>query len=334
MESKSGDRSRDSILEQAALWFARSRADDFSETDGKRLDAWLCADPSHRAAYREMEETWHETAILGDVSTSSQPVPRARNLLRGRRLAGLAIAALLMISVFSFKSELLDFHKSIVGKEIACQTRAGEIRKITLEDGSELEINGRSSVTINFNRWKREMTLSEGEVFLRVARDSHRPFEISSHQGIIRVLGTAFHVRSRNGLVSVDVKKGRVQVLTTPDRDSGFEARGLVLKEGEGTDYYWVGSIGRRRTAKLDEKAAWRRGEIVFRSMPLQEVLQELEYHHNTKLSLPDKRLSESCFTGTFNSHDLDEILQAIQITFSLKSETAPDGTITLTPMN
>ena len=324
----------DKDLERAAQWFARSRAEDFSEDERDRFESWIRADASHRAAFKEMEETWQDVGFL--LFPSSLPdrhvVPERNHLFIWPRfqLAGLAAMFLLIISILIFRSEITNYWVLIMGEEITYRTEIGETQKITLKDGSRLEMNGHSSVTVCFNRWRRKVDLPEGEVFFQVAYNTQTPFEVRSHQGMVQVLGTSFHVRSRNGRVAVDVENGRVQIITNPERNSGISGRGVIIKGGQGVDYNWSGRMDRMRVARLDEVSAWRKGKIVFRSRRLWEVLQELEHYHKVRLELPDKQLWNSRFTGTFNSHDLDEIIEAIKISFSLSSEIAPDGTVVL----
>jgi len=334
MVYKPKDKLTDPDHEQAAQWFARSRAEDFSEKDRVQLDAWLKADASHKAAFKEMEETWQEVGFL--LSPFPLPdrhvAPERNHLFTWPRfqLAGLAAMFFLIISVFFFRSEITNYWVRIMGEEITYRTEIGKTQKITLKDGSRLEMNGHSSVSVCFTKWRRKVDLPEGEVFFQVAYNTQRPFEVRSHQGMVRVLGTSFHVRSRNGRVAVDVENGRVQVTTDPEKNSGISGKGVVIKAGEGVDYNWSGRMDRMRVARLDEVSAWRKGKIVFRSRRLLEVLQELEHYHRVRLELPDKKLWNSRFTGTFDSHDLDEILEAIKVSFSLRSEIAPDGTVEL----
>ena len=334
MGHKPKDKLTDLDHEQAAQWFARSRAEDFSEKDRVQLDAWLKADASHRAAFKEMEETWQDVGFL--LSPSSLPdrhvAPERNHLFTWPRfqLAGLAAMFLLIISIFFFRSEITNYWVLIMGEEITYRTEIGETQKITLKDGSRLEMNGHSSVTVCLNRWRRKVDMPEGEVFFQVAYNPQRPFEVRSHQGMVRVLGTSFHVRSRNGRVAVDVEKGRVQVTTAPERNSGILGRGVIIKAGQGVDYNCSGRMDRMRIARLDEVSAWRKGKIVFHSKRLWEVLQELGHYHRVKLKLGDKRLRNNRFTGTFDSHDLDEILEVIKVSFSLSSKIAPDGTVVL----
>jgi transmembrane sensor len=217
-----------------------------------------------------------------------------------------------------------------MGEEITYYTEIGKTQKITLKDSSRLEMNADSSVTVRYSKWRRNVDLPEGEVFFQVAYNPQRPFEVRSHRGIIKALGTSFHVRSRNCSVSVDVKDGQVQVSTNPERNSAILGRGVVIKKGEGVNYSWPGRMEEVRSARLDEVLAWQKGKIVFRSRRLLEVLQELGHYHRVKLKLADPKLWNSRFTGTFNSHDLNEILLAIKAAFSLNSEIAPDGTVEL----
>jgi transmembrane sensor len=328
----------DQDLERAAQWFARSRAEDFSEDERDQFESWLRADASHWAAFKEMEETWQDVGFL--LSPSSLPkrhVTSVRNHLfiwPRFQLAGLAAMFLLIISIFFFRSEITNYWVLIMGEEITYRTEIGETQKITLTDGSRLEMNGHSSVTVCFNRWRRKVELPEGELFFQVAYNPQKPFEVRSHQGMVQVLGTSFHVRSRNGRVAVDVENGRVQIITDPERNSGISGRGVIIKGGQGVDYNWSGRMDRMRVARLDEVSAWRKGKLVFRSKRLWEVLQELQHYHRVRLELPDKELWNSRFTGTFDSHDLDEILEAIKVSFSLKSELAPDGTVVLISKN
>ena len=338
MGHKPKNKLTDQNLEQAAQWFARSRAEDFSEKEKTQFDAWLRADASHRAAFKEMGETWQEVGLaIAPLALPKRPVAstRCRFFTWPRfQLAGFAAMFLLVISVLFFRSEITNCWVLIMGEEITYRTEIGKIQKITLKDGSTMEMNGDSSVTVRFSRWWRKVGLSEGEIFFHVAYNTQTPFEVRSHQGLVRVLGTDFHVRSRNGKVAVDVENGRVQVTTDPESNSGISGRGVVIKGGQGVDYNWAGRMDRMRVASLDEVSAWRKGKIVFRSRRLSEVLQELEHYHRVRLKLPDKELSNSRFTGTFDSHDLNEILEAIKVSFSLRSEIAPDGTVVLVKNN
>lgn len=319
------------ILKQAGRWFARTRAGDFSEADRTRLAAWLEADPAHRAAFTATEKTWEEAGLIDpSLLENESRTEKGCFLFRPRlQLAGLAV--LMILGLFFFRPEMERAWLAVAGEEKHYATRPGETRTVTLEDGSILEMNANTSFTARCSWWKRRIDLGEGEIFLRVRREPWRPFEVASHQGLARVLGTSFHVRSRGGRVSVDVEEGLVRVETSPRR-AGTPARSVELRKGEGVDYGWAGDMAKTRKARLEESTDWRGGKIVFRSMPLAEVLQKLEDYHNVRLKLADPALGGEHFTGVFRVNDLDEILEAVALSFSLTTKAEPDGTLVLAP--
>ena len=113
------------------------------------------------------------------------------------QLAGLAV--LMILGLFFFRPEMERAWLAVAGGEKHYTTRPGETRTVALEDGSILEMNANTSFTARCSWWKRRIDLGEGEIFLRVRREPWRPFEVASHQGLARVLGMSFHVRSRGG---------------------------------------------------------------------------------------------------------------------------------------
>ncbi len=340
MSSNRNHEISDRIMEQAARWFARSRAEDFTKEQQTCLDEWLKADPDHRAAFNETQAAWNDIGHLAAPSSASSMSAAARRRVFFRiprlAMAGLALMAGLFFCVFYFKSDLITWRNLHTGKEISYQTGQGEMREITLPDGSHVEINGNTFFSIRFNPWQRNVSLKTGEIFFDVQHDADRPFEIRARNGLIRVLGTRFHVRNLRGLVSVDVEAGRVRVCSGLEKSSGI-SRGLsrnerIITDGQGLDYRRAGPVGSIRKAELDRLSAWREGKIVFRSARLDAVIKELGHHYGVRIILVDRKMGEKHFTGTFNAHDLDEILEAITISFSLTAKKASSGAVLLWP--
>ncbi|WP_139842715.1 DUF4880 domain-containing protein, partial [Janthinobacterium sp. GW458P] len=46
------------IGQQAAAWWARLRADDFTRADADALRAWCASSPDHARAWRELQQLW------------------------------------------------------------------------------------------------------------------------------------------------------------------------------------------------------------------------------------------------------------------------------------
>jgi len=94
-------------------------------------------------------------------------------------------------------------------------TKPGSRTQIQLPDGSVVRLNSSSSLTYdkNFGKNIREVNLT-GEAFFDVTKDSSHPFIIHTNVIDIKVLGTAFNVRSYPNDVNTETSliRGKVEV--------------------------------------------------------------------------------------------------------------------------
>ena len=192
-------KSQKHIAQEAAFWFARSRAQDFSPQDRAELDAWLAADPAHKQAFARLEADWADTALLSPAAIQGLRPAACPGLFRwtGWQLAGAFWGLMLVVSACFFRADVAHYVASLRGQEIHYATGPGQCRQVVLQDGSRLELNGNSGAKVLFSRWRREVNMMEGEVFFQVSQDKNRPFEVHTPQGQVRVLGTSFQVNMR-----------------------------------------------------------------------------------------------------------------------------------------
>ncbi|WP_141750039.1 DUF4880 domain-containing protein, partial [Janthinobacterium sp. HH107] len=84
------------IGREAAAWWARLRADDFTQADADALRAWCARSPAHARAWRELRQVWQ---ALDPALTRAAAAPPQANVLafpvrHGRRaFLGGALAA-------------------------------------------------------------------------------------------------------------------------------------------------------------------------------------------------------------------------------------------------
>ncbi len=84
---------------------------------------------------------------------------------------------------------------------------------MTLADGSTIDMNARSRIRIRFSKHARDVDLLDGQALLTVAKDSARPFTVSSDYTRVRAIGTQFVVYRRRSGTTVTVLEGKVSVL-------------------------------------------------------------------------------------------------------------------------
>jgi len=145
------------------------------------------------------------------------------------------------------------------------ETSSGQPLALTLRDGTEVELNGQSKLSVP--RWfgnSRTVTL-EGAAFFEVARDG-RTFRVETASAQVEVLGTSFLVDAHTRTEThVQVNTGLVRV------SSGNQA--MQVRPGEGV----TAQEGQVAPIAGANRSSWRSNRIVFENEPLDQVFRALE---------------------------------------------------------
>src|ERR1044072_3765085 len=202
-------RSDSVVRELAARWAVRLDAGDCSAKEMERLDAWLNADPSHRAALDAARDLWCELNVPA-LEAVRRP-PSSPDTKSHRSLLWPSVGATVVLTIAAW----------IARDEWPIPLRAdewtgvGESRWVSLDDGSRVQLNTDSAISVDYSGRKRGVTLLKGEAAFEVAHDSSRPFQVNAAGGTVTALGTVFQVRIVEGTdvaTHVVVTEGRVQV--------------------------------------------------------------------------------------------------------------------------
>ena len=332
--------SKNDRLEQAARWLVRSRDRDFTLEDKKQMSAWLDKDPANREAFEEMREAWKRIGVLTPVFAPISIHPyKAKRFARVKAVlsrfvepknrVAIAVAAMAVLVLLCLPVSRTYLYKQ-AETVYAYKTMIGEQKTLTLGDGSVLKMNVKSALSVRMSNKRRQVEMSEGEVFFVVSADTNRPFEVRTPNGLVRVLGTAFNVKSRSGRVAVDVERGHVLVRDAPKGPGDMRAGGVTLVAGQGVDIDPSGRLSRLRPSDMKQVLAWQNRQAFFKNTPLGEVLRELELYHDVRVKLAFPELESKGITGTFDMRDLNQTLEVIMAAASLQAETKADGIITL----
>ena len=146
-----------------------------------------------------------------------------------------------------------------------------------LSDGSQLLLDARSRVNLDFTPAYRQVRLLDGAVTVSVAPDARRPFLVQTAEGTVRALGTRYMVRQQAQRTVVVVHEHEVEVETM----SG--AHGTV-RAGTGARFDALRMDTPR--AELMAEAAWEAGWIDVRGRPLAEVIAALRPYRSGSLRI------------------------------------------------
>lgn len=274
-------RTQQQISDEAIAWAIRLRG--ASAADWEEFTSWLEADPANLDAYEEVcaaDELAEGLPPAPEPARAAvEPVREARPARRRTMLAWAAAAAVAGVIGYSSLPGPSDLY--------AVETAAGEQRRIALDDGSSIHLNGGSRLTLD-RESPRFARLERGEALFTVVHSDSDPFRVEAGEARIEDLGTVFNVSRDGDAVSVGVAEGAVALSSDKQRvalSAGMAARAsggaiVPLRQDAGT----VGS--------------WQRGVLSYSSAPLSEVALDLTRSAGLRLALSPE-LKDHRFSGT-----------------------------------
>jgi transmembrane sensor len=278
-----------SLTEQALQWLVDLHSGSPESPSWDAYQQWCKTSPEHQHAALMAERLWE-----GLGTASKRPVARPRRL----RQLGLIIV-LSLVGGFSWQAE----QRGWMADQI---TGVDEHRVLTLADGSHLELAPRTRVDIDVEGKNRVLHLYTGELFVQVAPDAQRPFDLRAGNGVLRALGTGFDVRREGDQVKMVVTEHAVRV--TLDDNSQF----TDVEAGQALQYSPDGFTHPQPT-DVAAATAWRRDKLVFHQQSLSEVLKQLSLYHPGVIWIRDASLRDLPVTGVVSTDDTEAQLKLLQ---------------------
>ena len=223
-----------------------------------------------------------------------------------------AVAASLAVLISGGYFIISDMIGNRVEKQLATYEHIvaapGQIREITLPDGTEVTLNVASSLKYNarYGKESREVWL-DGEAFFDVESNEECPFSIHSGMLDVNVTGTSFNVCAYNDnpMTTVTVKSGKVGVVYGDD-----DIR-MNLRADEEIVINTDDSSVSRNTVNAMDALKWMRGSLIFRQNTLPEVIRILRRHYSCDIELRDSTSSVR-ISGTHDNKSLESVLESI----------------------
>jgi transmembrane sensor len=329
----------EAIEAMAAAWLAQ-RDDGLSAEEKDDFNRWLQADPRHAAAVARMERTWTALQQLRAFRPESRVHPD-RDLLAGGRppariisfpaaaaLAGLAAAV-------AFAALVWWPQPAAVGpatEPAVYATTADGYQRVTLDDGSVLELNASSQARVDYLPAERRVQLVRGEAHFTVAKNQQRPFIVQAGSVAVRALGTAFNVRYAGDDVEVLVTEGRVRIehpaatATLPELGAGER---LVLPTG-GAPVTAPVQTDRLASETMQELLAWQGPRLRFNETPLISVVGQFNRHNRLQIELGDASLAALPVDGSFRSENVEAFIRLLESDGAIRAERVGENRVIL----
>lgn len=328
--------------------FAKKLSGEATEADEAELERLIKTYPELTYAAQHLTDLWKQKppaqtaqaeAAFEKHQQKIQPAGEAAgNGRKKNRPYGAVIAATCLITLtatawFLLKSKSPGPLAKPHVQKAEVYTRHGNRTKLVLPDSSVVWLNAGSRLTYepDFGSSNRNTTLV-GEAFFDV-RKSTVPFVISAKGIRIKVLGTAFNVKSYpdERTTETSLLRGRVEV--TLDKRPGET---IVLKPNEKlivSNAPVQNKTGKTKTQPLVVlrelepvtdgslvETSWVENKLVFQDETLEEVARKMERWYNVRIAITDPALSQlRVGGGPFENETIEQALTALQIAFNFK---------------
>ncbi len=173
------------------------------------------------------------------------------------------------------------------------------VTRLTLPDGTEVQMNATTTLLYpqQFTGETRSVYLI-GEASFRVAHNEAMPFIVKSNDYQVTALGTAFNMRVYPGdpLLTTTLLSGSVEV-----RYNNLESARILLPSEQFT---YNKNTGEESITHPDlfDVTAWQRGELIFKSATLEEIIAELERKYPVTFVYTANTLKADRYTFRFKS--------------------------------
>jgi transmembrane sensor len=295
-------------LDEAARWRARLSADDATSRDEAGFRAWVSASPANGAAWRATETAWDLWDAAADdprvaaLRRRSTPRRATRRWIPAAIAAGLALTVAAGLGVRDIAPPSPFKTPPVVAARYA--TALGEVRRVTLQDGTVMTLDAQSAVRVAFDGRTRDVALDAGRARFQVAHDKAHPFVVSAHGRSVTALGTVFDVELAPAGVTVTLVEGRVAV-RGPEHETVLAPGQRLTAPDRGG---WT-----RQVVEADEAAGWTTGRLVFDGRALGDVAAEMNRYSARKLVIADAALAATPISGVFRPGDVTTLAAGLE---------------------
>jgi transmembrane sensor len=277
------------------------------------FDMWLAQSAAHRIAYLRINAGWRRADRLAALRNSAHGFGADTGLLKTYWSKVIAVSGLAAVAAL-----LAANYFTRAGDEII-ETPKGGHESLALADGTHVELNTDSAISVHLNSDVRNVELLRGEASFQVKHDATRAFVVTAARRRIIDLGTQFLVRLSSGSVEVALLEGRARL---EGDASSSQQRAIVLSPGEVAVATEYGTrVSMRNKQELLDRLAWQHGMIVLHDESLAHAAEEFNRYSGPKLIVVGPKISALAVNGAFQTTGAEDFAANMHEIFGLQIE-------------
>ena len=301
---------------------------------------WLSASAPKLEVEKDIDH--HFNKILS-TATADEIIQQAHNKVQPARLKIfrspkmlLLTAAIFIAAVFSIRFGILTSNNNNNYHFNEIVAKRGTKSKLILPDGSQVWLNSESKLSYNskFNDSTREVTL-EGEAYFDVVKDKKHPFIVKTSAISIRVLGTAFNVKSyqQDPTIETTLVRGMIEVqknnepsaskiILRPNEklvynkpDAGASKQtGQAVSHLNNAQLMSISTLPKNIADSARKETSWVFGRLIFEGDTFTALSEKMERWYNVKIVIKNNNVANYRFAGVFENENVEEALKALQL--------------------
>ena len=353
------------IKERLAELLSRKLSGEATAEEIQELEHWLQTRPGDQYFSDILFEYWDSHHIISPIADTApdqhfahilemaaenqedivlSPFRKKNKLLRlAKRMAiAASIAGLIVLStVWMLNRKRLPGTAKHTPVKNEIMAKKGARTRMILPDGTQVWLNSDSKIQYNksFDDTIREVTL-DGEAYFDVVKNPKRPFIVHTSYIDIRVLGTAFNVKSyaQEKTIETTLIHGSVEVTNKNEPQLSKiilrPKEKLVFNKLE-TDFEKNGRTAEKPVVEKNaivplpknvadtslKETSWIYNRLDFEGDTFSELAVKMERWFNVKINFKDEKVANERLRGAFEDESLEEALKALQLitTFTYK---------------
>ncbi|XPF94503.1 FecR family protein [Colwellia sp. RE-S-Sl-9] len=333
--------SENTIDDEASIWLVRLDNGNLSDQSRKELKIWLAADKRHPIALKAMANIWDDIdEVLINIDNDNESSSKNTYLwsvLKPIFAPYVLAASMSFLAVFIWLAIPNNVQKN------SYATLVGQQMNATFDDGSIIHLNTNSRIETEFSDDKRIIKLIKGEALFEVAHDPNRPFIVYAGDRLVQAIGTKFVIHLEPENIQVTVTDGKVKMSkvalntkltdieelnnTTINKDDVYIAKGekVIVASDQSP------KLTRINPENIKRELSWIDGKLVFDNKEFADVIKEINRYVNIEIVLKDPSLHNIRISGRFDLEDSEALIEAIELSFNMKSQRLDSNKILLT---
>jgi transmembrane sensor len=294
--------------EAAAFWTVR-HAEGLTAHEEEQFAIWLGRSAENAAAWSDAQSAWDSFDEAGEDeillamrshALASQPT----SWFRPELAAAAAVALVLLVSALFFLPSYMPgsgtSSQQNAPSPVVYASAAGEVKVVTLPDGSRVTLDAASSFETRFSDASRSARLLRGRAFFDVKTNPQRPFSVAAADRLVLALGTRFDVRLRPDELTVTLVEGSVEISAPGMVGSTVLKPGQQFVEHKGT------AVVRSLQSEMNTALEWQQGFVTFDNDTLAEAVVEINRYSSQQLVIRNPAVASLRVTGQFRTGDAE----------------------------